>query len=422
MRANPNSKNGATKTVRVNSELTIDRSVTGTLADIGHTFSSLDCPWDRIRHVLERVRLIVPHECCGLLHFVGGTEEIVVVPTGSAITDEIEHALRHQLSYLEGTHLLPDRRLPEELGRCQSWSSHLTVPLVSEDTIVGLLMIVESSSQPYEESDLSLLTVVAEQLAAFLALLSVRQREMGVLQREQDARRTADAANRAKDRLLSIVSHELRDPVSVLAGWAQQLLTRPADPELTKKAASVIERNATLLGKLIADLIDFGRLTRGDFTLERRLTDLNEVLRLTIDALSAGSKGVTIDVTMPAGATMINGDPTRLGQVLRHLIANAVKFTDARGRIEVSLARQPDAARIAIKDTGIGIDADFLPFVFDEFRQEHEARDSATRGIGLGLAISKHLVDLHGGRLEAFSEGRGRGATFVVTLPRRGVD
>lgn len=260
---------------------------------------------------------------------------------------------------------------------------------------------------------------------------------------EQLARQQAESANRLKDEFLAIVSHELRTPLNAILGWSKLLITDKLDQSTTQRALETINRNAQSQAQLIGDILDVARLTSGKVQL--RQTPIN-LLNLIADELesirpAAAEKGIQLTKELTSDYCIINGDIQRLRQILRNLLSNAIKFTPAGGQIEVSLKRvigsepwliaqgqelQPISqnlspmtafAQIIVADTGIGIDPDFLPQIFEYFRQADSSSTRSYDGLGLGLAIVRQLVELHGGRINAVSEGKAKGTTFTIFFP-----
>jgi signal transduction histidine kinase/ActR/RegA family two-component response regulator len=244
------------------------------------------------------------------------------------------------------------------------------------------------------------------------------QREL-LLRNEQEARTTAEAANRAKDEFLAVLSHELRTPLNAVYGWARMLRSGHMAKDRADRALEAIERNANAQVQLIDDLLDVSRVVTGKMRLDVRAVDLSVVVEGALDAVrpAADAKGVRIHSVLDPNAGPITGDPDRLQQVVWNLLLNAVKFTPRGGQVQVHLRRVGSRIEIVVSDTGQGITADVLPFIFDRFRQGDSSTTRAHSGLGLGLALVKHLVDLHGGTVTAHSEGTDRGATFVVTFP-----
>ena len=241
----------------------------------------------------------------------------------------------------------------------------------------------------------------------------------------------AQAANRAKDEFLAILSHELRTPLNPIVGWSQLLSMGNLSEERIKKGAEIIQRNAMLQTKLIEDVLDISRIIRGKLNLQPTTIDL----KITIDnaletvSLAAQTKSIAIEKKIDENVGLIRGDATRIQQVIWNLLSNAVKFTPNHGRIEISLTstdildreytrhKPLTYAQIQIADSGKGIQPDFLPYVFDYFRQAESTKNRAEGGLGLGLAIVRRLVELHGGEVTAQSPGLGKGATFTIFLP-----
>ena len=241
-----------------------------------------------------------------------------------------------------------------------------------------------------------------------------------LLAREQAARAEAESAGRAKDDFLAVVSYELRTPLQSMLGWAQLLKGRADEPAIVRKGLDIIERNSRTQAQLIEDLLDVSRIVAGKLRLERRRVDLAEVLRAALDSATvlADGRSIRIDAAIEALGGVVLGDPQRLQQIVSNLLSNAVKFTPPAGRIGVRLRREGTRATIAVEDSGCGISPEFLPHVFDRFRQAEDGATTRRRGgLGLGLAIVRHLVEAHGGTVAAESPGEGRGSTFTVTLP-----
>ncbi len=231
----------------------------------------------------------------------------------------------------------------------------------------------------------------------------------------ETARNVAETANRAKDDFLSIVSHELRNPLSAILGYAQLLKSRRLDEAQIARSLEVIERSAKAQSQLIEDLIDTARITSGKIRLDSRLIDLNLIVDVAIATIQLSAEAKNIQITSRLGSAMVMGDVDRLNQVLWNLLGNAIKFTPSGGKIEVTLDVVEIQAQIRVTDTGQGIRADLLPHIFERFRQG--ANTQSAQGLGLGLAIVHHLVALHGGTVWAESPGEGQGTTLIVNLP-----
>ncbi|HEY9877720.1 MAG TPA: CHASE domain-containing protein [Leptolyngbyaceae cyanobacterium] len=240
-----------------------------------------------------------------------------------------------------------------------------------------------------------------------------------LLERERVARTEAEAANRTKDEFLAVLSHELRTPLNPILGWVRLLQTGQMNAQKTAEALEIIERNARLQTQLIEDLLDVSRILQGKLTLSKYSVDLVSILGAAQETirLTAEAKNIAICTEVPSASRFILGDPNRLQQVIWNLLSNAVKFTPEGGQIEIRLAYGATEATLTIRDTGKGISPSFLPFVFDTFRQADGTITRQFGGLGLGLAIVRHLVHLHDGEVSADSAGEDQGATFTVTLP-----
>ncbi|MGA9994119.1 MAG: PAS domain S-box protein [Pyrinomonadaceae bacterium] len=237
--------------------------------------------------------------------------------------------------------------------------------------------------------------------------------------REQQARKDAEEANRLKDEFLTTLSHELRTPLTSILGWSQLLNTGQLDEQSRERALETIERNALAQRQLIDDLLDVSRIITGKLRLDAYPTKLAPIVEAAVDAVqpTADAKGIKIHAMVELQNGAILGDPDRLQQIIWNLLSNAIKFTPQGGRVEVELTRADSQAQITVKDTGQGIAVEFLPYVFERFRQADSSSTRTYSGLGLGLALVRHLVELHGGSVFAQSEGEGGGATFIVRLP-----
>jgi PAS domain S-box-containing protein len=240
-----------------------------------------------------------------------------------------------------------------------------------------------------------------------------------LLELEQIARAKAETANRIKDEFLAVLSHELRTPLSAILGWSKLLQTRSLDKAKTSEALATIERNANLQVQLIEDLLDVSRILQGKLTLNITKINLESTVLSALETmrLAAETKLIELNTVFASNVGQVMGDSTRLQQIFWNLISNAIKFTPKGGKVEVQLEQADGYAQIIVKDTGKGISADFLPFVFDYFRQADSTSTRSFGGLGLGLAIVRNLIEMHGGIVKAESEGEGKGAIFTVSLP-----
>ncbi|MFZ0681216.1 MAG: ATP-binding protein [Candidatus Binatus sp.] len=235
---------------------------------------------------------------------------------------------------------------------------------------------------------------------------------------EKQSRQQAEEASRLKDEFLAVVSHELRSPLNAITGWASLLLMRPLD-EQTKHAIETILRNAQTQTQLVADLLDVSRIVTGQLRLNVRSFQLIPVIQASIEVVqpAADAKSIRIDTILDPSAGPVAGDPDRMQQIFWNLLSNAVKFTPRGGRIQVRLQRINSHVEVVVSDTGRGVDPKLLPHIFERFRQGDSSTTREHGGLGLGLAIVRHLVELHGGVVNAYSEGAGKGTEFILQLP-----
>jgi signal transduction histidine kinase/integral membrane sensor domain MASE1/CheY-like chemotaxis protein len=301
-------------------------------------------------------------------------------------------------------------------------------PILLDQKTFGIIECFNRTIVPPDPDLLRTMSAAGYQVGQFIArkrdlaarTAAEREREQ-LLVREATARREAEAANRAKDEFLATLSHELRTPLNAIVGWSRMLTEGAMDQGSVTRALQVIDRNAQLLSQLVADILDVSRIITGGLRLDRRPVDLAAVIGAAFDAVrpAAEAKRVQLRSTLQTSATVTLGDPQRLQQIVWNLLSNAVKFTESGGTVSVQLldigAR---GIQIRVEDDGAGIDPIFLPHVFERFRQADGSVSRQHGGLGLGLAIVRHLVELHGGTVSADSPGRGKGSTFVVELPR----
>ncbi|HZH35388.1 MAG TPA: ATP-binding protein, partial [Pyrinomonadaceae bacterium] len=290
--------------------------------------------------------------------------------------------------------------------------SALVVPMIVMGRTIGTL-----EAQAYESAAYSREHIVALEMVASLAAVAIEN--VRLLETQAAARRDAEFANRSKDEFLAVLSHELRTPLNSMFGWVRMLSTGQLDAEKTKRAVEVIERNINLQTKLIEDILDVSRIISGKIQLDAKQLDFKPLVTSVVDQTrpTAETKDVRIETVFNSEACILTGDADRLQQIVGNLLSNAVKFTSSGGRISVSLDCNENWAELEIKDSGVGINAEFLPYVFDRFRQADGSSKRKHGGLGLGLAIVKHLSEMHGGQVRVESEGEGKGSAFYVRLP-----
>jgi PAS domain S-box-containing protein len=287
--------------------------------------------------------------------------------------------------------------------------SAVVVPIQGRHSIMGVIGFASPKPDRYTSTEL----IFAQDMARRISLALENAR----LYRE------AQEANRAKDEFLATLSHELRTPLNAILGWIQILRNKRVDEVTTARAFEAIERNAKAQAELIEDMLDVSRIITGRLRLELQPVQLSAAVEAALDSVrpTAEAKGVRIDCEAVPNAHPISGDLHRLQQIVWNLLANAVKFTPAGGQVRLQVEYTGSEAKLTVTDTGKGISPQFLPYVFDRFRQAETMSSRTASGLGLGLSIARHLVELHGGVIEASSEGEGRGSTFTVTFPLREV-
>ncbi|HYH84398.1 MAG TPA: ATP-binding protein [Pyrinomonadaceae bacterium] len=291
--------------------------------------------------------------------------------------------------------------------------SSLVVPMRTMGRIVGTIEVQSYENGAYREEH-----ITAMKMAANLAAVAIEN--MRLLQFETRAREAAERANRLKDEFLATLSHELRTPLTAILGWSHMLRDVRVDEKTFNTAIEIIERNAHTQQQIVDDILDVSRVITGNLRLDAEPTDLRDVVEAAADTVrpAANAKSINLDLGFDAGVGPVMGEPRRLQQVVWNLLLNAVKFTPIGGEVRVRVERGTDGhARLSVTDTGKGIAPEFLPHVFDRFRQGDQSTTREHGGLGLGLAIVRHLVELHGGTVSASSDGAGRGSTFTVELP-----
>ena len=305
-------------------------------------------------------------------------------------------------------------------------TSYLAVPVVARSgEVIGGLFFGHSQPARFTERHERIVTGLAAQAAIAIdnarlferVQLDLQERE-SLLAREQLARMQAETASRSKDEFLGMLSHELRTPLNAILGWTRILTSTKVDTDTMSGALEAIDRNARLQSRLIDDMLDVSRIMSGKLRLDAQPVDLTTIISTAVDTVrpAADAKGIRVYITMDYGSGMVLGDPVRLQQVVWNLLSNAIKFTPKDGSVRVSLERVDSNFEIRVSDTGIGIDEEIMPFIFERFRQGDSSTTKKYGGLGLGLAIVRQLVDLHGGTVRA-DNLTNSGAEFTVRLP-----
>jgi len=396
------------------------------LGDVGrHLAESLD-PAEVGRRTVETVRdlldtrmavLYQADPASGELRMLAGVGPTVewnpVMPRGTA-TVGLAIETRQPVTTPD---VLSDPRIvlaPPSRARIErsGYRAVLAVPLLVQGRVVGALAVGDLQGRRFSADEARLLQTFASEAA--LALDNAR-----LYAEEHEARRAAEEASRTKDEFLAMLSHELRTPLTAMLGWVSMLRGGRLEPAAAARGLEAVERNARLQLRLIEDLLDVSRIITGKFQLDPRPVDPGPVVEAAFEAVrpAAEAKGIRVEIALDRSAGPVWGDPARLQQVVWNLLSNAVKFTPRHGAVDVRLAREGAEVAIVVADTGIGIATDVLPHVFERFRQADSSTTRRHGGLGLGLAIVRHIVDAHGGTVEAASPGEGKGAVFTVRLP-----
>jgi PAS domain S-box-containing protein len=335
-------------------------------------------------------------------------EEGLVIPIGQGVVGGIAAERRPGV-----VHDLTGAEIESPVLAARGLASLLGVPLLVDDRVVGVVHVATVARRHFSEDEMRLMLLAADRIA--LAIDHAR-----LFEAERAARAEAETANRMKDQFLATLSHELRTPLTSMLGWLRMLRSGRLDEHMAAQALETLERNTRAQAQLINDLLDISRIVSGKLTMEVASIDADEVVAAALAAVRplAEAKSIVLAHHRAERQAVVHGDPGRLEQVVWNLLSNAIKFTPERGGVTVDVSADASEVTIAVADTGKGIAPDLLPEIFQRFRQGSATRTQG--GLGLGLAIVRHLVELHGGRVAAQSEGIGRGATFIVQLPLAG--
>lgn len=344
-----------------------------------------------------------------------GTKEALVYEAPVGVRAAIRSGQPVLVSEAGETDLMAEAQSADQLRTLQQLKPRtwLVLPLTARDRVLGAITFaMTDSAGSYDRVDVRTAEVVARQVA--LTLDGTR------LQRDTEAARSAtEAANRAKDEFLMTLSHELRNPLNAVSGWAKLLEVGKLGEEQSRHAIEVILRNVNAQVRLVDDLLDMSSVVSGKMRLAIQPVNVADVIGEALDAVRPGAeaKGIQLQSVLDSPGAQVSGDPGRLQQVVWNLLYNAVKFTPKAGRILVKLQQVKSHVEIIVSDTGQGIRPDLLPYIFDRLRQGDSSRSRAHGGLGIGLALVRHIAELHGGSVFAESPGEEQGATFVVKLP-----
>ena len=330
----------------------------------------------------------------------------------------------------EGVVRIPDVRFDSRYGKNSPYygmpkghlpvTSYLAVPVVSRSgEVIGGLFFGHPESAVFTDRHAAVVTGLAAQAAIAMdnaRLYETTQRERNKAERLYSE---AEQVSRLKDEFLATISHELRTPLTAIIGWSSMLRSGRLDETASTSALETIERNAKAQQQLIEDLMDVSRIITGNLRLDVQGIELSQIVKAAVESVrpAADAKGIRLEVILDPQAGPVPGDSTRLQQVVWNLLSNAIKFTPKGGRVQLRLQRVSSHVELIVSDTGQGIDQEFLPYVFDRFRQADGTTTRTHGGLGLGLSIVRHLVELHGGSVRVDSPGSGKGATFTVQFP-----
>jgi signal transduction histidine kinase/integral membrane sensor domain MASE1/CheY-like chemotaxis protein len=320
---------------------------------------------------------------------------------------------------------IPDVTLDNNFPRApfadsEGLHSAFAFPILFGNKFLGVMEFFSDEIRQPDSALLAMFGSIGNQIGQFIERKRAEDEREQLLVSEHAARAEAELANRTKDEFLAIVSHELRTPLGAIVGWSGMLRSGTLDEKSSSRAIEVIDRNAKAQAQLIEDLLDVSRIVSGNLRIDPRPVRLQQVVEAAIDSIgpAAKLKDIRIQTNLDPRVGPVSGDPDRLQQVVWNLLSNAVKFTPSTGEINVGLASSDSQVEIVVGDSGQGIAEEFLPHVFDRFRQEDGSKTRRHGGLGLGLTIVRNLVELHGGNVKAHSEGDGKGTTITISLPR----
>ena len=392
--------------------------VTRTLAEIAQVLGGADRPDDRLLTCLDLLRKLVPYDCCALLE--GPLRQAgYTVLTVPPLSPELHSALRTRLIQLvqlmngeadRGPN--PDQGPPTSEQR-----QHAAVPVVGLNEVVGLLFVEQESDEPYSEDSMRLLAVLAAQVGSYLTSLRLREEEIEHARQLGVALHRLEETDRRKDEFLAMLGHELRNPLGAINS-ALRILDRHSVDE-TSRYHRLIDRQIRHLSRIVDDLLDASRVRLGKIVLQRQPTDLAEIARRWFEAFGPTQPVQSHDVKLMVlgEPVVVDGDPVRLEQVFSNLLTNALKYTPAGGQIRVEVKAEGGFGILRVCDSGIGMTQDLLVSAFELFTQADDSLARSQGGLGLGLPLVRSLVEGHGGTIEAFSEGIGKGSEFIVRLP-----
>jgi signal transduction histidine kinase/ActR/RegA family two-component response regulator len=390
-----------------------EESLSAAYYDIAQLLESAEDSEARVMRVLDRLRSLVPYALCAVLEALPGRELRLITPLGM-------HAEQRSRLLARTTALLGRLVAGHEqtLEAASAADPHIAVPLVGFDEVVGVLFVADAGNV-YAERHVRRLSVVAAKLAAYFSMLNSAASEAERMRQLEQAREQAETANRAKDEFLALVSHELRTPLNTILVWADALRSNDTPDVERMRAFEAIVRSVGIEVRLIDDLLDLSCIANATLRLNLHAVEPATLIQSALRTLQprAEQKSIQLEAKLDESVAPLIADPRRLSQIVAGLVANAIKFTPAGGRVEVRLERAGLLARIQVIDSGSGIRPEVLPNLFERFGAADSSSTRAHGGLGVGLALVKDLVVLHGGQVRAESPGELQGATFTVDLP-----
>jgi signal transduction histidine kinase len=396
------------------------QSVARTLYDIAQGFDSPLDSESRLRRALGLLRRIVPSDRCALLEApVAGAARLVVEPDIPEERETLRRVLTRSLTAITDEPRRAADLLPPDISHLVPCVSHLTVPLLGLDRVLGVLFVSHHETDAYTDDHLRLISIVAGQTAAYLTACRLHAQEAQMMGEHETARAAAEAESRAKNEFLAMLSHELRNPVMAIRTTMQTIRGQAERDPIVQRARQLVERQVGHLARLLDDLLDVSRLMRGKIELRKETVTLQMIVAAALETTRGliDARRRRESMSLPAVPLWFEADPTRITQVVGTLLDNAAKYTPRGGEISVTGYREGAEVVLRVRDTGIGIAPEMLRPVFDLFVQADQSRAGSEGGLGVGLTLARAVIELHGGTIIAQSEGTGRGSEFVVRLP-----
>lgn len=395
-------------------------SVARTLYDIAQGFDWPLDPEPRLRRALRLLHRIVPYDRCALLDTPAvGAPRLVVEPDAAEEREGVSRILRRFLTLLtDEADRAADRR-PPDIALVPPWASpsHLAVPLVGLNRVLGVLFV--RGTDVYTDNHLRLLSVVAAQIAAYLTACRLREQEAQMVTEHEAARAAADAESRGKDEFLAMLARELGKPLTPIRLAMLTIRSQAERDPAVQRARDVVARQVEYQTRMLDDLLDMSRLGRDKVDLRKESLTLQTIVTKALETTLGFSdaRRHRVLVSLPEAPLSLEADSVRLTQVVVNLLDNAARFTPPGGEISVTGYREDSEIVLRVRDTGVGISPEMLPRVFELGAQTHRPLPHAEEGLGVGLTLARILVELHGGSINAHSEGPDQGSEFVVRLP-----